>query len=120
MSVAGDRLVELRAFAVLEEAELAASLLEASGIESNVRERYAAGTRELTLALGGATVMVHERDLAAAREVLDADPRSIVFEPGDDEEATCAGCGEPLRNAMEPCPACNGQPDRRSPSSPWS
>ena len=60
--------------------------------------------------------MVRERDLAAAREVLDADHSAIVLEPADEEEAACDGCGALLRNAMEPCPTCNGQPDRQLPT----
>jgi hypothetical protein len=110
-----ERLIDLRTYDRLQEAELAASLLEASGIECSVRERYLAGANpELMNAVGGAAVMVWERDVENARKLLAADhtlPEDATLEV-DDDEVACAGCGAPLRNALEPCRRCNSEPDR--------
>ena len=110
-----EKLIDLRTYDRLQEAELAASLLEASGIECSVRERYLTGANpELMNAVGGAALMVWERDVADARKLLEADhslPEDARLEV-DDDEAACAGCGAPLRNALEPCRRCNAEPDR--------
>jgi hypothetical protein len=97
----GDALVELRTFGFLPEAQLAASALEASGIDSVLREQFTSGAQpELTNALGGVALLVPRSALAAAREVLDA-PQPASLEAEDDEDgALCAGCGAELRSAL--------------------
>ena len=61
--------------------------------------------------------MVWERDAEDARKLLAADhslPEDARLEVENDEEVACAGCGAPLRNALEPCRACNAEPDRNT------
>ena len=112
----GDDLVELRTFGFLPEAELAASALEASGIDCMLREQFVSGAQpELTNALGGVALLVPRSEMAAAREVLDA-PQPAALEVSDDGGAVCAGCGGELPNAASACPSCNELPDRSTPT----
>jgi hypothetical protein len=111
----GDELVELRTFGFLQEAELAASALEASGIDCMLREQFISGAQpELTNALGGVALLVPRNELASAREVLDA-PQPAALEALDEGGAICAGCGDELPNAVSACPTCNALPDRPTP-----
>lgn len=107
-----DALVELRTFGFLQEAELAASALEASGIDCTLREQFVSGAHpELTGALGGVALLVPRGELEAAREVLDT-PQEMALDSSDDAGAVCAGCGRELRGATATCPSCNALPDR--------
>jgi hypothetical protein len=128
-----DALVEFRSFAFVHEAELAASALESAGIDCAVRERYLAGAQpELSNALGGVAVLVRAGDVETARQILDTQKPLVLQAAGpsakdgdedddeDEDEATCAGCGAPLRNAVDACPVCNAQPDRDFSSRPRS
>jgi Putative prokaryotic signal transducing protein len=111
-----DSLVELQGFSLLHEAELAASALDASGIESTLREQFLSGAQpELVTALGGVALFVHARDLEAAREILLTDLSALrkAADPVAESAATCAGCGRDLPNAPFECPDCNSQPDRK-------
>jgi hypothetical protein len=110
-----DRLIELRTFSFVHEAELAASALDAAGIESTVRNAFfAAADPTLVAAVGGVTLFVHERDVQSAREVLEAvpPPAGRGAESATAEGGVCAGCGEPLPGALAECPVCNALPDR--------
>src|SRR5205814_2125705 len=64
-----DTLMELRTFGFLPEAQLAASALEAAGIDCLLREPFISGAQpELTNALGGVTLLVPRCDVQSARE----------------------------------------------------
>jgi hypothetical protein len=132
-----DALVEFRSFAFVHEAELAATALETAGIDCAVRERYMAGAQpELADALGGVALLVRAADVETARQILDTqkplvlkaadrsdddrDDESDEDEEDEGYEATCAGCGAPLRSATDACKECDAQPDRDLSSRPRS
>src|SRR5688572_14170049 len=96
------------AFDTVLEAEIARGRLESDGIRARIVDGNVVGiAQHLSMALGGAKVVVHESDLAAAREILfspsalveqeeqellDADeaPTSLARELTPDEIATRA------------------------------
>lgn len=104
-------MIALQRFNTVAEAELAASALDTRGIECEVRDAFTNGVdAELAVALGGVTLLVDENEIENARRILeDAGNDTLVV---DSEEATCAGCGGPLPNALAACADCNAQPDR--------
>ena len=59
-----DKLTFLTSYAIEAEARLAASLLESAGIHSVVQTRYPVGQA------GGAEILVQEKDLKKAKEIL--------------------------------------------------
>lgn len=64
-------LVQLATFGYLHEAEFAASVLDAAGIESLVRDEFVAGVRpHLTFTDGGVRLFVRAMDAERAEEVL--------------------------------------------------
>lgn len=103
-----DELVELRRFAHPQEAELVISVLDAANIDAVLRDAGYGGNRpELSVASGGAIVMVRRSQLAAAREVIDA-PAIHKAEPVG--AVTCANCGRALQGAV--CEACDSEEER--------
>lgn len=69
--MADEDLVELTSFGFVHEAELAASVLEAAGIECVLRDAFVGGVRpHLTFTSGGVILLVLESDVERAREVL--------------------------------------------------
>jgi hypothetical protein len=110
-----DRLIEVHTFSLVHEAELAASALDAAGIASTVRNAFfSAADPTLVAAAGGVALLVHERDVQSAKDVLAADvqPARGGSESAAADGGTCAGCGQPLPGALAECPVCNALPDR--------
>jgi hypothetical protein len=112
-------LVELQGFNLLSEAEVAASVLNASGIESSVREEFFSGSHpDLVTALGGVSLLVRAEDLDIARQLLSAAPADsqkssrAVESQTTEGAAVCAGCGGELPNALAECRICNALPDQ--------
>jgi len=112
--MSNEALVQLRTFAFAHEADLAASALEAHGIQASVRGRFLGGADPgLTAAMGGVALFVAARDAEAAEAILESEqPPSKPDDAAVDAEATCAGCGRVLRSASDACPDCNSLPDR--------
>ncbi len=72
-----DMLIELATFAFRHEAELAATVLEAAGIESVIRDGYFAGVDPaLMFTYGGVPLFVRARQSEEARTVLASLPES--------------------------------------------
>jgi len=105
-------MIELQRFNTVHEAELAASALETRDIDCEVRDGFVVGVdAELSVALGGVALCVSDEQIEDARCILDGDTAEAAF-ASDGEGATCAGCGEPLPNALAACADCNAQPER--------
>jgi uncharacterized protein YjeT (DUF2065 family) len=113
-------LVEVQRFSFVHEADLAASALDASGIESTVREQHLGGAvPELVSAVGGVVLLVRGDDLESARAILDHDqsaspPSRGAGDRGLENGSNCAECGRDLPNAQTECPDCNSLPDRQT------
>ena len=103
-----DDLVELRRFAHFHEAELAISALDAAHIDAVLRDAGYGGNRpELSIASGGAVVMVRRSEAAAANTVLDT---PVVAQATTVDSVTCANCGRALQGTV--CPACDSEEER--------
>ena len=104
-------MIALQRFNTVHEARLASSALETRGIECEVRDAFTNGVdAELAIALGGVTLLVDENELENGRRILEDGGNDTLLV--DDDEATCAGCGGPLANALAVCADCNEQPHR--------
>ena len=114
-----DALVQLRGFNTVHEAQLAASLLEASDIDCEVRNAYVGGSHpELFAGPVVVTLFVRAEDAESARTLLDTNA-SVSAAPDDQSTgATCAGCGQerPMATLLEyghgmgivlRCPGCD-------------
>ena len=109
-------LAELRRFDTAHEANLAASALEAAGIESMIRNSFTAGANpELGIVSGGVTILVRSDELDEAREVLDQGAKESGGAEGAApfRELRCAECDGPLPSAMAACPRCDALPARQ-------
>ncbi len=112
-------LVEVQRFNLLSEAEVASSVLSASGIDSSLLEQFLGGSHpDLVSAMGGVVLLVRADDLDLARALLSAAPSpsrssQIPMEPSGLEGASvCAGCNGELPGALAECPTCNALPDQ--------
>ena len=105
-----DALVQLRGFNTVHEAQLAASLLEASDIDCEVRNAFVGGAHpELFAGPVVVTLFVRAEDAESARTLLDTNA-SVSTAPDDPSSgAMCSGCGEPLDDPLAACPTCNGE-----------
>jgi len=83
------------------EAEMAAKLLEASGIKAIVHTDNAGGLEPQLDLTGGVRVLVPEAEATSARAVL-ADMRAI--DTGG--PWTCPGCGEAIEAGFDLCWKC--------------
>lgn len=112
-----DYLIEIDAFRTVGEAELAASALEAAGIDCTVRDQFTTGSHpDLAVAVRGVGLLVRQSDVEAAREVLQAKPAEAApiaaHALGEGLPAECAECGRPLPDALATCPVCDRLEDR--------
>jgi hypothetical protein len=96
--------VRIAAFTSLAEAELAASVLEADGIDVLLRnEAFASILPHMTNAVGGVEVTVSPEDVERAKEVLAANdaPRALNDAPEDEPDSEDdAVTAESPRDAM--------------------
>jgi len=81
--ILGIRMVTLDVFATAQEAELVSGLLASAGIESVVRQtNLGAGASDGLSIVGPYEVVVEERDLETAREVLASQARTFDVDDG--------------------------------------
>jgi hypothetical protein len=78
-----DEIVVVRTFNDRIEADLAASALNAAGIESMIRDDDAGGMQPALALTNGVQVLVRAGDASAAGEILDGASRNV---PGEDSE----------------------------------
>ena len=72
-----DEIVVVRTFNDRIEADLAASALNAAGIESMIRDDDAGGMQPALALTNGVQLLVHADDAAAAGEILDGASRDV-------------------------------------------
>ena len=72
-----DELVVVGTFSDRIEAELAASALEAAGIDSMIRDDDAGGMQPAMAFTGGVELLVREADASAAGEILEGGSRTV-------------------------------------------
>jgi hypothetical protein len=72
-----DEIVVVRTFNDRIEADLAASALNAAGIESMIRDDDAGGMQPAMSLTNGVQLLVHAEDAAAAGEILDGASKDV-------------------------------------------
>jgi uncharacterized paraquat-inducible protein A len=102
-----EKLVTVRQFYTVHEAEMAKTALESAGIQAFVADVNMASM--LSNAVGGAKVQVNEPDWQRATEFLAAwQPSLPLTEDSEDGDnmTTCLQCGQTMPEDMATCPAC--------------
>jgi hypothetical protein len=111
-----DRLVVLATFGNEVEAALARNLLQAGGIPAQMEGE---GTANIFGSIGnpfGVRLLVFERDLPQAEQVLDEHEAKFQAPAGPPEtglssQRTCPACGKPFASGLAACPYCGPELD---------